>query len=356
MAYSGLPITLSYSGGFTSNGAMSAISQALSSYRQANKQVVPERIKQLGQDGVVTQEYGNGLVYTYTIDKIGTELDVTYGSEEYHTARKDTQLYSVCEQAYCQEVVFVDRYRRYCITSWAELAKDLAPEASIVDAVLSIALQNLEQSLDWDLAEDKIKLLKSWTPKTTQIVKIPFVDTTGMTGIELTQTKLENALNAKRLIANAYKDATNLTNKYTDLTTYVDPNGDGTKTKEAKVSMTDDLTAIINTKYENYFSVYGEGQLYNNTVLDGLKTGANKIEVTPGQLGQADINDPKDGDEIMYLFEAGKFVRPLFLKINTSQQNRRTFGQSNYLHVIDGQAILKTLAAIKFVVELVQPA
>lgn len=184
-----------------------------------------------------------------------------------------------------------------------------------------------------------VKAYEDWTPaQQSQTITIDLIDTTGMTGITLTESNKANAL---KLFQTIRKYAINIqapSRKYNDI-------------EFEEMYNADELIFVENEKFESLVNAYSFASLAQSEKLENVQLYRKSILIPQEQFNETATQENVVG----WLVSEYKYQIAPRIEVATSFEDASTLNLNEFLHfwLISGMA--QGLAGVKFVANFVAP-
>lgn len=184
-----------------------------------------------------------------------------------------------------------------------------------------------------------VKAYEDWTPaQQSQTITIDLIDTTGMTGITLTESNKANAL---KLFQTIRKYAINIqapSRKYNDI-------------EFEEMYNADELIFVENEKFESLVNAYSFASLAQSEKLENVQLYRKSILIPQEQFNKTATQENVVG----WLVSEYKYQIAPRIEVATLFEDASTLNLNEFLHfwLISGMA--QGLAGVKFVVNFVAP-
>lgn len=184
-----------------------------------------------------------------------------------------------------------------------------------------------------------VKAYEDWTPaQQSQTITIDLIDTTGMTGITLTESNKANAL---KLFQTIRKYAINIqapSRKYNDI-------------EFEEMYNADELIFVENEKFESLVNAYSFASLAQSEKLENVQLYRKSILIPQEQFNETATQE----NVIGWLVSEYKYQIAPRIEVATSFEDASTLNLNEFLHfwLISGMA--QGLAGVKFVANFVAP-
>lgn len=204
----------------------------------------------------------------------------------------------------------------------------------------------LEKTKNIYMYKKIVKAYEGWTPtgsdkqpRTTQTITIDLIDTDGMTGTTLVESKKANALTIyERLKALSLSVQT--------------PSRDFNEINFEEMYNADELDFIVNGKFESLINTYAIASLLHSDKLDNIQLYDKSIIIPESQFTATDTKTKTIG----WLVSKKKYqIAPRFT-VNTSFNDASNLNLNEFLHFWLNSGFANGLAGVKLVANFVKPA
>lgn len=184
-----------------------------------------------------------------------------------------------------------------------------------------------------------VKAYEDWTPaQQSQKITIDLIDTTGMTGITLTESNKANALKLFQTIRKYAINIQSPSRKYNDI-------------EFEEMYNADELIFIENEKFESLVNAYSFASLAQSEKLENEQLYRKSILIPQEQFNETATQENVVG----WLVSEYKYQIAPRIEVATSFEDASTLNLNEFLHfwLISGMA--QGLAGVKFVANFVAP-
>lgn len=219
-----------------------------------------------------------------------------------------------------------------------------ANEYALAECISTIESM-LEKTKNIYMYKKIVKAYEDWTPvdgegeaRTTQVVTIDLIDTTGMTGVELVESKKANALTIYEKIKELSLDIQTPSRNFNEL-------------GFEEMYNADELDFIVNGKFESLVNTYAIASLLNSEKLDNIQLYEKSIIIPSSQF----TNENAKTKLIGILASKYKYqVAPRFT-VTTSFNDASNLNMNEFLHFWLNSGFANGLAGVKLMANFVQP-
>lgn len=295
---------------------------------KVNKTTNGKRINELIDSSLVDAVKAGDSYALRTIDTLKVkEYSDTSSILSVEKPDVDEQILSTTDKKYIQ--LTLNRYiMQGAFADEYSLAECLAEMESMLEKTKSIYMY-----------KKIVKAYEDWTPaQQSQTITIDLIDTTGMTGITLTESNKANAL---KLFQTIRKYAINVqapSRKYNDI-------------EFEEMYNADELMFVENEKFESLVNAYSFASLAQSEKLENVQLYKKSILIPQEQFNETSTQE----NVIGWLVSEYKYQIAPRIDVATSFEDASTLNLNEFLHfwLISGMA--QGLAGIKFVANYVAP-
>lgn len=284
-------------------------------------------------------DYGKGIVYTFKLAPQPVK-DLT----------ETSSAFTITKPNVAQETILIDEYKFVPISISEILSKDSALNGETISEFFSFVMSLLEDTCQFSLYDEVNSMYQDWTPgQTTQTIKVRQINTTNLTGTDLTSALTWNSNEMAKVMRKTVNNMKIKNSKFTDVATYVDANTGETENVVSALK-TDNLKLVMNDKYWTDFMAQSLASLYHSEKIGEMIPG-DKFVLLPEDA-------MKTGNEnvIGWLSDKKKFALADFYRVTLSILDPSTTYQNTFYHYAYGKGVFKYAPGVKFVAETITPA
>lgn len=275
-----------------------------------------------------TVEYGDSKGYI-SVD--------TLSASDYS---KQSSLLQVNEPTMDEQFLTTTDRKKVAVTINRYLMKGAFANEGSLSECLAVIESMLEKTKIIYTYKKIVSAFEGYTPaKATQRLDVNLIDTTGMTGSELTETKKANAIALYEAIRNLSLAMQTPSRDYNDL-------------GFEEMYNADDLVFVRSSKIEAFMNAYAYANLLNSDKLDNIKLYDKSIIIPESQLTPTPANKALVG----WLCSKGKYqILPRFT-IATAFQDGSNLMTNEWLHFWYISGFVNGLACVKIVANYIAPS
>lgn len=283
-------------------------------------------------------DYGKGIVYNYKV-----------GLQPVNDLSETSSAFTITKPNVAQETIVIDHYKTIPISVSEILSRDAVLSGTALNEFFSFVMSLLEDTSKFFLYNEVNNMYQTWTPgQATQTILVDQLDTTGLTGADLTQALIWNSNEMAKVMRKTLNNMKIPNSKYTDVATYTDIN-DGTTKPVITALRSDDLKLVVNDKYWTDFLAQSMASLYHSEKLGEMIPG-DKFVLLP-----EDAMSVTNGDVIGWLSDKKKFALADFYRATLSILDPSTTYQNTFLHFSYGMGIFEHAPGVVFKANIIQP-
>ena len=283
-------------------------------------------------------EYGKGIVKTFELD-----VQPTKNLSETSTA------WTITKPNVKQEVLPITDYKFVPISLAEILAKDAFLDGNAVDTFMNNVMKLPEKTIRFNLFDVAKGLYMNWSPRSSQKVYVDQIDTSTITDmVQKRACEQWNATELAKVMRKTMNNAKLLNDKYTDVATYTDANGGGTKNVKSALD-TDNMKIVFNDNFYTNFLADAMASLYHAEKVGEMIPGENFVLMPTDAINEANENT------IAWLSEKDKFAIADFYYVTLSIQDPSTLYLNVFFHYSYGSGIFTCAPGIKFIANYIEP-
>ena len=278
--------------------------------------------------------YGDAVEYGDSKGYISVD---TLSASDYS---KTSSLLQVNEPTMDEQFLTTTDRKKVAVTINRYLMKGAFANEGSLSECLAVIESMLEKTKIIYTYKKIIAAFEGYVPaKQTQKLEVNLIDTTGMTGVTLTETKKANAITLYEAIRGLSLAMQTPSRAYNDL-------------GFEEMYSPDDLVFLKNSKIESRMNAYAYANLLNSDKLDDIKLYDKSIIIPESQLTPT----PANKDLVGWLCSKGKYqVLPRFT-IATAFQDGSNLMTNEWLHFWYISGFVNGLACVKIVANYITPA
>lgn len=283
-------------------------------------------------------DYGKGIVYTFKVGLLPVK-DTTETSSAFNITKPNV----------AQETIVIDNYKHIPISISEILSRDSVLSGTSLNEFFSFVMSLLEDTAQFYLYDLVNNMYQSWTPgQNTQTILVDQLDTTGLTGADLTQALIWNANEMAKVMRKTLNNMKIPNSKYTDVATYTDVNTGETENVISALR-TDDLKLVMNDKYWTNFLGDSMASLFHSEKIGEMIPGDKFVLLPEGAMTQA------NSDVMGWLSDKKKFALADFYRATLSILDPSTTYQNSFLHFAFGNGVFEHAPGVVFKANIIQP-
>lgn len=283
-------------------------------------------------------DYGKGIVYTFKLAPQPVK-DLT----------ETSSAFTITKPNVAQETIEIDNYKFIPISISEILSKDSALNGETISEFFSFVMSLLEDTCQFSLYDEVNAMYQDWQPgQQTQTVEVRQIDTTNLTGVELTSALTWNSNEMAKVMRKTVNNMKIKNSKFTDTATYTDANTGDTENVVSALR-TDNLKLVMNDKYWTDFMAQSLASLYHSEKIGEMIPG-DKFVLLPEDA-------MKTGNEsvIGWLSDKKKFALADFYRVTLTILDPSTTYQNTFYHYAYGKGVFKYAPGVKFVAKTITP-
>lgn len=284
-------------------------------------------------------DYGKGIVYTFKL-----------APQPVKDLSETSSAFTITKPNVAQETIVIDNYKFVPISLSEILSKDAGLNENTISDFFAFVMSLLEDTAQFFLYDVVNGLYQNWTPgQETQTIKVRQIDTTSLTGQDLTNAKTWNSNEMAKVMRKTLNNMKIKNSKFTDIATYQDANGGGTQNVVSALR-SDNLKLVINDKYWTEFMANSLASLYHSEKIGEMIPG-DKFVLLPEDA-------MKSGNELVigWLSDKIKFALADFYALTLSILDPSTTYNNTFYHFSYGAGVFKYAPGVKFVAEIITAA
>lgn len=281
-------------------------------------------------------EFGKGIIYTFKQALL-----------EVKDLAENTSPFTLNKPNMGQETIIIDKYKYIPISLTETLNRDAFLEGGIANEFLSFCMTLMSDTAQFQLFDECNKMYQDWEPKqTTQIIEVPQLDTTNLTGRELNEALLFNSNSMAKIMRKTVNNMKVPNSKFTDIAEFTDVN-DGQTKKVISALKNDDLKLVMNDKYYTEFMANSLASLFHSEKIG---------EMIPGKkfcLLPEDSMATKNELVMGWLSDRQKFALCDFYKVSASIYNPANLYTNTFYHYSYGIGVFEHAPGVVFKAKII---
>lgn len=283
-------------------------------------------------------DYGKGIVYTFKLAPQPTK-DLS----------ETSSAFSITKPNVAQETILIDEYKFVPISLSEVLSKDSALRGETISEFFAFVMGLLEDTTQFNLFDVVNGLYQTWVPgQATQTIQVRQIDTTNLTGTDLTSALTWNANEMAKVMRKTVNNMRIKNNKFTDVATFTDVNTGETENVVSALK-NDNLKLVVNDKYWTNFIAESLASLYHSEKIGEMIPGDKFVLLPEDAMAQGNEN------VIGWLSDKSKFALADFYRVTLSILDPSTTYQNTFYHYAYGAGVFKYAPGVKFVAQLITP-
>ena len=282
-------------------------------------------------------DYGKGIVYEFKLAPQPTK-DLS----------ETSSAFTITKPNVAQETILIDEYKFVPISLSEVLSKDSALRGETISEFFAFVMGLLEDTTQFNLFDVVNGLYQTWVPgQATQTIQVRQIDTTNLTGTDLTSALTWNANEMAKVMRKTVNNMRIKNNKFTDVATFTDVNTGETENVVSALK-NDNLKLVVNDKYWTNFIAESLASLYHSEKIG---------EMIPDKFVLLPEDAMAQGNEnvIGWLSDKSKFALADFYRVTLSILDPSTTYQNTFYHYAYGAGVFKYAPGVKFVAQLITP-
>lgn len=283
-------------------------------------------------------DYGKGIVYTFKLAPQPTK-DLS----------ETSSAFTITKPNVAQETILIDEYKFVPISLSEVLSKDSALRGETISEFFAFVMGLLEDTTQFNLFDVVNGLYQTWVPgQATQTIQVRQIDTTNLTGTDLTSALTWNANEMAKVMRKTVNNMRIKNNKFTDVATFTDVNTGETENVVSALK-NDNLKLVVNDKYWTNFIAESLASLYHSEKIGEMIPGDKFVLLPEDAMAQGNEN------VIGWLSDKSKFALADFYRVTLSILDPSTTYQNTFYHYAYGAGVFKYAPGVKFVAQLITP-
>lgn len=284
-------------------------------------------------------DYGKGIIYTFKL-----------APQPVKDLSETSSAFTITKPNVAQETILIDNYKFVPISLSEILSKDAGLNENTINDFFAFVMSLLEDTAQFYLYDVVNNLYQSWVPgQATQTIQVRQIDTTGLTGQDLTNAKTWNSNEMAKVMRKTLNNMKIKNSKFTDIATYTDINTGETENVVSALR-SDNLKLVMNDKYWTDFMANSLASLYHSEKIGEMIPG-DKFVLLPEDA-------MKSGNELVmgWLSDKIKFALADFYALTLSILDPSTTYNNTFYHFAYGAGVFKYAPGVKFVADIIKPA
>ena len=283
-------------------------------------------------------DYGKGIVYTFKV-----------GLQPVNDLSEESSAFTITKPNVAQETILIDKYKFIPISVSEMLSRDSVLSGTALNEFFSFVMSLLEDTAQFYLYDLVNDMYQSWTPgQETQTIYVDQLDTTGLTGADLTQALIWNANEMAKVMRKTVNNMKIANTKYTDVATYIDAN-DGEEKSVISALKTDDMKLVMNDKYWTNFLGDSMASLFHSEKIGEMIPGDKFVLLPEDAMTEA------NADVMGWLSDKKKFALADFYRATLSILDPSTGYQNSFMHFSIGNGVFEHAPGVVFKANIIQP-
>lgn len=284
-------------------------------------------------------DYGKGIVHTFKL-----------GLQPVQDLTETSTVLEVTKANIAQETILIDQYKKIPLSISEILSRDAVLSGSAVSTFAAFVMSLLDATAQFYLFDVANNLYQSWTPgQSTQTVEVRQIDTSALTGVELTSALTWNSNEIAKVMRKTINNMRIKNSKYTDVATYTDVNTGETANVVSCIEG-DNLKVAFNDQYYTEFLANSMASLYHPDKVGDMIPAGQFI------LLPTDAMTTDNANTIAWVSSTDKFSLADFYRLTISFTDASNLYTNYFLHMSYGAGVFTYAPAVKFVATTITSA